>query len=48
MKADLGLTWIDVLKEVNAREEQAKAKADDNSTSWHDKTPSSSTPSMPR
>jgi hypothetical protein len=25
MKADLGLTWIDVLKEINAREKQAKA-----------------------
>jgi hypothetical protein len=25
MKADLGLTWIDVLKEVNAVERQAKA-----------------------
>jgi hypothetical protein len=25
MKADLGLTWIDILKEVNAREKQAKA-----------------------
>ncbi len=27
MKADLGLIWIDVLKEVNARERQAKAHA---------------------
>jgi hypothetical protein len=27
MKADLGLTWIDVLKEVDARERQAKAHA---------------------